>query len=67
MERENAIRDVNSRIEHLARLEPRYQLSRSEEYKSLKNGISDAIRTNGINVRKELDPHVYNLYRRYFD
>ncbi|MCR5136563.1 MAG: hypothetical protein K6C12_05640 [Oscillospiraceae bacterium] len=67
MKRENAIRDVNIRIEHLARLEPHYRLNRAEEYNTLRNGITDAIRTHGINVRQELEPHVYNLYRRYFD
>ena len=67
MEREIAIRDVNHRIENLAKLHPQYRFQKSEEYNSVKRDISDAIRINGINVRKELDPHVYNLYRRYFD
>ncbi|MBQ6482533.1 MAG: hypothetical protein IJI45_15595 [Anaerolineaceae bacterium] len=67
MEREIAIRDVNHRIENLAKLHPQYRIQKSEEYNSVKRDISDAIRINGINVRKELDPHVYNLYRRYFD
>lgn len=67
MKRENAIRDVNIRIEHLARLEPQYRLNRVEEYNTLRSGIIDSIRTHSINVRQELEPHVYNLYRRYFD
>ena len=67
VEREIAIRDVNRRIETLAKLHPQYQIQKPEEYNTIKRGISDAIRINGINVRKELDPHTYNLYRRYFD
>ena len=67
MERENTIRDVNVRIENLAKLQPQYQLQKAEEFNAIKKGISDTIRENGINTRKELDPHVYNLYRRYFD
>ena len=67
VEREIAIRDVNHRIETLAKIHPQYQIQKPEEYNKIKRGISDAIRINGINVRKELDPHTYNLYRRYFD
>ena len=67
VEREIAIRDVNHRIETLAKLHPQYQIQKPEEYNTIKRGISDAIRINGINVRKELDPHTYYLYRRYFD
>jgi len=67
VERENAISDVNRRIENLTKLQPRYRLHRPEEFNALRDGITDIIRTYGINVRTELDPHVYNLYRRYFD
>ena len=66
-EREKAIRDVNSRIEHLSRIQPQYRLNRPEDFNTLKNEIIDVLRKNGINARLELDPHVYNLYRRYFD
>ena len=67
VEREIVIRDINSRIEQLARIQPQYRLRRSEEFNELKDGISKTIRSNGINTKSDLEPHIYNLYRRYFD
>ena len=63
---ESVVSDINSRKEHLATLQPQYRLYRSAEFSALKKGITETIRNNGINVRQELEPHVYNLYRRFF-
>ena len=67
VQKEIAIRDVNSRIEQLARIQPQIRLHKSEEFNELKKGITKTIRTNGINTKSDLEPHIYNLYRRYFD
>ncbi|MBQ9663655.1 MAG: hypothetical protein IJV40_10945 [Oscillospiraceae bacterium] len=67
MERESVIRTLNRQIENLSRLQPQYRLHRTEDYDKLRQSIAQSIHDHRINVRRELDPHVYNLYRRYFD
>ena len=67
MERESVIRTLNLQIENLSRLQPQYRLHRTGDYDKLKAGIQQKIQEYHVNVRHELDPHVYNLYRRYFD
>ena len=67
MERESVIRNLNRQIENLSRLQPQYRLHRTGDYDKLRAGILQKIREHHVNVRYELDPHVYNLYRRYFD
>ena len=67
MERESVIRNLNQQIENLSRLQPQYRLHRTGDYDKLRAGILQKIREHHVNVRYELDPHVYNLYRRYFD
>ena len=56
MERELVIRDLHEQIENLARL-----------HRAHRERIRKYIAEHNIDVRKELDPMVGLLYRRYFD
>ena len=67
MERESVIKDLSHQIENLSRLQPQYRLHRTGDFDKLRLNILSGIHANKVNVRQELDPHVYNLYRRYFD
>lgn len=69
MERERAevIRDLNLQIENLARLHLQHGLYHSEGFLLQKERVSRTVREHKINVRKELDPQINLLYRRYFD
>ena len=67
MEREAVIRDLNDRIETMARLHIVHGQHLSEGFKNQKTDVEDLVRKHNVNVRKELDPHVNMLYRRYFD
>ena len=67
MERESVIKTLNQQIENLSRLQPQYRLHRTGDYDKLRSSIMQSIHDHRINVRSELEPHVYNLYRRYFD
>ena len=67
MERESVIKDLNHQIENLSRLQPQYRLHRTGDFDKLRRNITSDIHRYSINVRSELEPHIYNLYRRYFD
>ena len=67
MERESVIKTLNQQIENLSRLQPQYRIYRTGDTDKLSGSITQSIHDHRINVRSELEPHVYNLYRRYFD
>ncbi len=67
MERLNAIREVHEQIESMARLHLRHGLYHSEGFRRSRERVKRIIREHGIDVRRELDPMVGLLYRRYFD
>ena len=67
MERESVIRDLSHQIENLSRLQPQYRLHRTGDFDKLRLNSRCGIQANNVNVRQEFDPHIYNLYRRYFD
>ena len=67
MEREEVIRELSKEIESMARLHIRHGLYHSEGFRQRKEHIRDKIREQKIDVRKELDPMVGLLYRRYYD
>ena len=67
MERETVIRDLHEQIENLARLHIRHGLYHSEGFRLHREHIRKFIAEHDIDVRKELDPMVGLLYRRYFD
>lgn len=67
MERELVIRDLHEQIENLARLHIRHGLYHSEGFRLHREHIRKFIAEHDIDVRKELDPMVGLLYRRYFD
>ncbi len=67
MERENAIRELQEQIESMARLHIRHGLYHSEGFRLHREHIRKFIAEHDIDVRKELDPIVGLLYRRYFD
>ena len=67
MEREQAIRELHSHIESLARLNVRHGLHGSEGFRRQKEEVQRLVREYGIDVRQELEPMTRLLYRRYFD
>ena len=67
MERELVIRDLHEQIENLARLHIRHGLYHSEGFRLHREPVRGFIAEHNIDVRKELDPMVGLLYRRYFD
>ena len=67
MERKEIIRDLHGQIENLARLHVRHGLHDSEGFQKHRERIRETISENKIDVRRELDPMVGLLYRRYFD
>ena len=67
MERERILKDLSHQIENLSRLQPQYRLHRTGDFDKLRLNIRCGIQANNVNVRQEFDPHIYNLYRRYFD
>lgn len=67
MEREAVIRDLHEQIENLARLHIRHGLYHSEGFRLRREHVRRIIAEHNIDVRKELDPMVGLLYRRYFD
>ena len=67
MERDTVIRDLNEQIETLARLHIRHGLYHSEGFRRRREHIRKLIAAYDVDVRKELDPMVSLLYRRYFD
>ena len=67
MERELVIRELNEQIESLAKLHIRHGLYHSEGFRAHKARVRAMITEHKVDVRKELDPEVGLLYRRYFD
>ena len=67
MEREAVIQDLNKQIEALARLHIHHGLYHSEGFKRQRRHVENMVREHKVNVRKELDPDVNLLYKRYFD
>lgn len=67
MEHQAVIRDLSERIETLARLHIQHGLHHTQGFVRQKEGITRLIRDNEVDLRQELDPHVLNLYRRYFE
>lgn len=66
MERQAVIRDLSAEIETLARLHIQHGLHHTTGFAKQKTNIEKLIQDHEVNLRKELDPLVLNLYRRYF-
>jgi len=66
MERQAVIRDLSAEIETLARLHIQHGLHHTAGFAKQKTSIEKLIQDHEVNLRKELDPLVLNLYRRYF-
>lgn len=66
MERQAVIRDLSAEIETLARLHIQHGLHQTQGFQNQKNCIEKLIQDHEVNLKKELDPLVLNLYRRYF-
>ena len=66
MERQAVIRDLSAEIETLARLHIQHGLQHTQGFAKQKSDIEKLIQDNEVNLKKELDPLVLNLYRRYF-
>jgi hypothetical protein len=64
---ESTIADLNKQIEALARLHLHHGLYHSEGFKRQRRHVENMVREHKVNVRKELDPEVNLLYKRYFD
>ena len=67
MERQAVIRDLSAEIETLARLHIQHGLHHTAGFAKQKTNIEKLIQDHEVNLRKELDPLVLNLYRRYFE
>lgn len=66
MERQTVIHNLNEEIETLARLHIQYGLQRTPGFARQKEDIARLVRDHEVDIRRELEPHVLNLYRRYF-
>ena len=67
MKREEAIRELHDLIESMARLHVRHGLYHSAGFQKSRETIRKIVQEHNVDVRKELDPMVGLLYRRYFD
>lgn len=67
MERQKVIRDLSAEIETLARLHIQHGLHHTKGFAIQKRSIDKLIQDHDVNLKKELDPLVLNLYRRYFE
>ena len=67
MERQEVIRDLSTQIETLTRLHIQYGLHHTKGFAIQKRSIEKLIHDHDVNLKKELDPLVLGLYRRYFD
>ena len=67
MERQAVIRDLSTKIETLARLHIQHGLHQTQGFARQKEGIARLVRDHEVDLRRELEPHVFNLYRRYFE
>ena len=66
MERQKMIRELNQQIESLASLHLCHGLYDSEGFRLQRERVERLVHENRVNVRKELEPQVLMLYRRYF-
>ena len=66
MERETIIQGLNREIESLTRLHIQYGLQYTRGFERQKESVEKYIRDHEIDLRRELDPLMLNLYRRYF-
>lgn len=66
MERQTVIANLNEEIETLARLHIQYGLQKTPGFARQKEDIARFVRDHEVDIRRELEPHVLNLYRRYF-
>jgi hypothetical protein len=67
MERQEVIRDLSAEIETLTRLHIQHGLHHTKGFAIQKRRIEKLIRDHEVNLKKELDPFVLCLYRRYFE
>lgn len=67
MERQAVIHDLSAEIETLARLHIQHGLHQTQGFAKQKRHIEKLIQDHEVNLKKELDPLVLNLYRRYFN
>ena len=67
MERQAVIHDLSAEIETLARLHIQHGLHHTQGFASQKEGIARLVRDHEVDLRRELEPHILNLYRRYFE
>ena len=67
MERQEVIRDLSAEIETLTRLHIQHGLHHTKGFVIQKRRIEKLIRDHEVNLKKELDPFVLCLYRRYFE
>lgn len=67
MEREEIVRDLHGQIESLARLHILHGLHHSAGFAQHRERIMQTVSRHSIDTRRELDPMVLLLYRRYCD
>ena len=60
------ISDLQAEIETLARLHIQHGLYDTEGFQKQKENIETYVQEHKIDLRRELDPLAWNLYRRYF-
>jgi len=66
VERQTVIANLNAEIETLTRLHIQHGLQQTQGFARQKEDIARLIRDHEVDLRRELEPHVLNLYRRYF-
>lgn len=66
MERENLLRDLDEQISSLTRLHILHGLHETDGFNRQRQHIRQMVEENDVDVRTELDPLSFNLYRRYF-
>ncbi len=66
MNRSEVILDLTEEIETLTRLHIQHGLQKTEGFQKQKDSIETYIQEHKIDLRQELDPLSWNLYRRYF-
>lgn len=66
MERQAVIRHLSTEIETLARLHIQHGLHHTPGFAKQRDSIARLVRDYEVDPKRELEPHVLNLYRRYF-
>ena len=66
MDRVSVIEDLNHQIESLTRLAAPSTHYSMQHFQDRKRSISTYIHSHRIDVRSELKPEIFYLYRRYF-